>query len=89
MKITKYATIAASSFVLLLLLTTMAMAGDPNGSDTYTDDIAGLKIATNFAWTLMAAFLVFFMQTGFALLGAGALRVKNTVNYFTKSYMDR
>jgi ammonium transporter, Amt family len=88
MKITKYATIAASSFVLLLLLTTMAMAGDPNGSNTYTDDVAGLKIATNFAWTLVAAFLVFFMQTGFALLGAGALRVKNTVNYFTKSYMD-
>jgi len=88
MKITKYATIAASSFVLLLLLTTMAMAGDPNGSGTYTDDVAGLKIATNFAWTLVAAFLVFFMQAGFALLGAGALRVKNTVNYFTKSYMD-
>jgi Amt family ammonium transporter len=88
MKITKYATIAASSFVLLLLLTTMAMAGDPNGSGTYTDDVAGLKIATNFAWTLIAASLVFFMQAGFALLGAGALRVKNTVNYFAKSYMD-
>ena len=88
MKITKYATIAASAFALLLLLTTMAMAGDPNGSGTYTDDVAGLKIATNFAWTLIAAFLVFFMQMGFALLGAGALRVKNTVNYFAKSYMD-
>jgi Amt family ammonium transporter len=88
MKIIKYITIAASAFVLLLLLTTMAMAGDPNGSSTYTDDVAGLTIATNFAWTLVAAFLVFFMQMGFALLGAGALRVKNTVNYFTKSYMD-
>ena len=72
----------------LLLLATIAMAGDPNGSGTYTDDVAGLKIATNFAWTLVAAFLVFFMQAGFALLGAGALRVKNTVNYFAKSYMD-
>jgi Amt family ammonium transporter len=88
MKMTKYATIAATSFVLLLLLTTIAMAGDPNGSATYTDDVAGLKIATNFAWTLVGAFLVFFMQAGFALLGAGALRVKNTVNYFAKSYMD-
>jgi Amt family ammonium transporter len=88
MKIIKYTTIAESAFALLLLLTTMAMAGDPNGSGTYTDDVAGLKIATNFAWTLVAAFLVFFMQMGFALLGAGALRVKNTVNYFTKSYMD-
>ena len=43
----------------LLLLATIAMAGDPNGSGTYTDDLAGLKIATNFAWTLVAAFLVF------------------------------
>jgi Amt family ammonium transporter len=88
MRFTKCSTIAASVFMSLLLLATIAMAGDPNGSGTYTDDVAGLKIATNFAWTLVAAFLVFFMQAGFALLGAGALRVKNTVNYFAKSYMD-
>jgi Amt family ammonium transporter len=85
MKIIKYLIIAA---ILLLQLATMALAGDPSGSNTFTEDTAGLKIATNFAWTLVAAFLVFFMQAGFALLGAGALRVKNTVNYFTKSYMD-
>ncbi len=84
----KYTNIAASAFVLLLLLTTIAMAGDPNGSNTYTDDVAGMKLAVNFAWTLIGAFLVFFMQAGFAFLGAGALRVKNTVNYFAKSYMD-
>ena len=85
---TKYTNIAASAFVLLLLLTTIAMAGYPNGSNTYTDDVAGMKLAVNFAWTLIGAFLVFFMQAGFAFLGAGALRVKNTVNYFAKSYMD-
>ena len=84
----KYTNIAASALVLLLLLTTIAMAGDPNGSNTYTDDVAGMKLAVNFAWTLIGAFLVFFMQAGFAFLGAGALRVKNTVNYFAKSYMD-
>lgn len=88
MKFIKLETIAASVFLSLLLLATAAMAGDPNGSNTFTEDVAGLKIATNFAWTLVAAFLVFFMQAGFALLGAGALRVKNTVNYFAKSYMD-
>ncbi|MFZ3094134.1 MAG: ammonium transporter [Methanothrix sp.] len=88
MRNTKYTNIAASAFVLLLLLTTIAMAGDPNGSNTYTDDVAGMKLAVNFAWTLIGAFLVFFMQAGFAFLGAGALRVKNTVNYFAKSYMD-
>jgi Amt family ammonium transporter len=79
---------AASIVFMLLLLTGIGLAGDPNGSATYTDSVEGVKIATNFAWTLVGAFLVFFMQAGFAFLGAGALRVKNTVNYFAKSYMD-
>ncbi len=38
--------------------------------------------------TLAAAFLVFFMQAGFAFLGAGLIRTKNTTNYMTKSFMD-
>lgn len=37
---------------------------------------------------VFAAALVFFMQAGFALLGAGLIRSKNTVNYLTKSFMD-
>lgn len=84
----KFAVIAAYILLILLLSVTVAMAGDPNGSETYKDNVAGLKIAVNFAWTLVGAFLVFFMQAGFAFLGAGALRVKHTVNYFAKSYMD-
>ena len=39
-------------------------------------------------WVFFAAVLVFLMQAGFALLGAGALRAKNTVNYLMKSVMD-
>ena len=38
--------------------------------------------------TMVAAFLVFFMQAGFAFLGAGLIRAKSTVNYMTKSFMD-
>ena len=37
---------------------------------------------------MFGAFLVFFMQAGFAFLGAGLIRAKNTVNYMTKSFMD-
>lgn len=48
----------------------------------------GLASAVNFTWVLMAAFLVFFMQAGFAFLGAGLIRSKNTTNYLTKSFMD-
>lgn len=44
------------------MLAMPALAGDPTGADTYTDDIAGVKIAINFTWTLVAAFLVFFMD---------------------------
>ena len=42
----------------------------------------------DFTWTLIAAFLVFFMQAGFAFLGAGLIRSKSTVNYMTKSFLD-
>ncbi len=38
--------------------------------------------------TMMAAFLVFFMQAGFAFLGAGLIRSRNVTNYMTKSFMD-
>jgi Amt family ammonium transporter len=36
----------------------------------------------------MAAFLVFFMQAGFALLEAGSVRSKSVVNVLTKNVMD-
>ena len=38
--------------------------------------------------TIVAATLVFFMQAGFAFLGAGLIRSKNTINYMTKSFLD-
>jgi len=41
----------------------------------------------NVIW-MLGAFLVFFMQAGFAFLGAGLIRAKNTTNYMTKSFMD-
>ena len=46
--------------------------------DGYSDNIV----------TVVAAALVFFMQAGFAFLGAGLIRSKNTTNYLTKSFMD-
>ncbi|HIH44369.1 MAG TPA: hypothetical protein HA257_04620 [Candidatus Methanoperedenaceae archaeon] len=46
---------------IILMLAEPVLAGDPNGAVTYKDDIAGMKLAVNFTWTLLAAFLVFFM----------------------------
>jgi Amt family ammonium transporter len=42
----------------------------------------------NFVWTLIAGFLVFFMQAGFALVEAGLARRRNTVNILAKNFMD-
>lgn len=39
-------------------------------------------------WTLVAAFLVFFMQAGFALCEAGLTCAKNTGNILMKNMMD-
>ena len=52
-----------------------------------TSDPAKLDQGTNVIW-MIGAFLVFFMQAGFAFLGAGLIRSKNTTNYLTKSFMD-
>lgn len=39
-------------------------------------------------WTCIAAFLVFFMQAGFALVEAGLTRAKNCVNIIMKNLLD-
>ena len=75
------------TFTLLTLTYAVVFAEgpDPVGETTIAADPTA---AVNFTWTLVAGFLVFFMQAGFALLGAGLIRSKNTVNYLTKSFMD-
>ena len=52
-----------------------------------TSDAVKLDQSANIIW-MFGAFLVFFMQAGFAFLGAGLIRAKNTTNYMTKSFMD-
>lgn len=42
----------------------------------------------NIVWTCVAAFLVFFMQAGFAMVEVGFTRAKNAVNILMKNLMD-
>jgi len=51
-------------------------------------DPAALAKALNTAWTLLTAFLVFFMQAGFAMVEAGFTRAKNAGNIVLKNLMD-
>lgn len=42
----------------------------------------------NFVWTLIAAFMVFIMQAGFAMVESGFTRAKNACNILMKNMMD-
>jgi ammonium transporter, Amt family len=87
----------ASSLLLMLLLTSVALA-DPSGSATggikdIPAEIAGQpsineiaqsvgqsRVALNILWTMIAGFMVMFMQAGFSLVEMGFVRTKNAAN---------
>ena len=65
-----------------IALPALALAEDvPLTADT-------VQTNANFLWTLVAAFLVFFMQAGFAMVETGMTRAKNAVNIMMKNLMD-
>jgi Amt family ammonium transporter len=83
----------ALALLVIGLIPSVAFADgpDPTGASTIDlekDAAGGAVIAVNYTWTLIAAFLVFFMQAGFALLEAGSTRAKNAGAVFMKNFMD-
>ena len=52
------------------------------------DDLADIIGAVDTAWLLIAGFLVFFMQAGFAMLTAGFVRSQETANILMKNMID-
>ncbi len=71
--------------VLIIALPSVAFAADPNGAETLA---ANPAIALDFIWMLVAAFLVYFMQAGFAMVEAGFCRAKNATNLMMKNLLD-
>ena len=45
------------------------------------------KVAINFVWTLLAGFLVMFMQCGFAMVETGFTRAKNAAHTMSMNFM--
>ncbi|MCS6971544.1 MAG: ammonia permease, partial [Leptospiraceae bacterium] len=52
-----------------------------------TSNASTLRIALDTLWTLIAGFLVFWMNAGFALVESGFCRSKNTVNILAKNFI--
>jgi len=52
------------------------------------ETVNGVSYALDTIWVMVAAFLVFFMQAGFALVETGLTRAKNAVNICMKNLLD-
>ena len=52
------------------------------------DDLGDLQASVDVVWLLVSAFLVFFMQAGFAMVETGLTRAKNAGNIIMKNLMD-
>jgi Amt family ammonium transporter len=68
---------------------TAAPAAEP--APTVAGNADAIKLVqshADFVWTLVAAFLVFLMQAGFAMVETGLTRAKNAVNICMKNLMD-
>lgn len=63
-----------------------ATAGQPTLQEVAAE-VGHTKIALNFAWVLIAAFLVMFMQAGFALAETGFTRAKNAAHTMAMNLM--
>jgi Amt family ammonium transporter len=57
------------------------------GAQEAAPAIDNTKVALDTIWTLIAGFLVFFMNLGFAMVESGLSRAKNTVNILAKNYI--
>ncbi|MBU4460364.1 MAG: ammonia permease, partial [Verrucomicrobia bacterium] len=49
--------------------------------------MSDLRIGVDTVWVLVTAMLVFFMNTGFAMVESGLCRAKNTVNILAKNFI--
>ncbi len=66
------------ALLALMAIPSLAFAAEPEGRYSSVDTI----------WVLIGAFLVFFMQPGFAMVETGLTRAKNAGNIVMKNLMD-
>lgn len=71
----------------LTLLSNVALAASDAPEITDLAPITDLKVTIDTVWVLLCAFLVFWMNAGFALLESGFCRAKNTVNILSKNFV--
>lgn len=80
--------------ICVVLIAGLVFCGSSFASESAAPDVSvdaikeELQTNINIVWTCVAAFLVFFMQAGFAMVETGFTRAKNAVNILMKNLMD-
>ena len=77
---------------LALLLMMVGAGGTAWGQEAVaapdlTAGMSDLRVGLDTVWVLIAAMLVFLMNTGFAMVESGLCRAKNTVNILAKNFI--
>ena len=75
--------------LLVLAATPVTLAAQASDSLAQAANTAAAAntVAINFVWTLVAGFLVMFMQAGFAMVETGFTRAKNAAHTMTMNFM--
>jgi Amt family ammonium transporter len=63
-------------------------APEPLTPDSVMEKVGSNAVDLDTVWVLVTAFLVFWMQAGFAMVEAGLTRAKNVVNILMKNMLD-
>jgi Amt family ammonium transporter len=79
--------VLAGGVALAQEATTPDATGVHTGSSTAEEVTGHYRIAINVTWTLIAGFLVMFMQAGFAMVETGFTRAKNAVHTMSMNFM--
>lgn len=66
----------------------LAADAAPAAATDVAAKLAEFEMNVDILWTAIAAFLVFFMQAGFAMVEGGFTRAKNSCNIMMKNLMD-
>jgi Amt family ammonium transporter len=85
----------AAGLGLITLLAYVGLAGAEEAAEPaavaftaeMAEQLANTKIALDTMWVLLTAFLVFFMNLGFAMVESGLARSKNCVNILAKNFI--
>ncbi len=76
-------------FTALVAVLSIAGNAEASGGEVVNQSmLVELQRNMDFVWTMVAAFMVFLMQAGFAMVEAGFTRAKNAINIMMKNLMD-